>query len=104
MSVTYKTDIPEIIAGLEGKADMIVRKAAQDILTDSHQRVPVKTGHLKSTGNVQNIGPARAEIGYDADYAQFVEEGTRHQHAQPFLRPAFDRVVPLFLAALRKLV
>jgi HK97 gp10 family phage protein len=104
MSVTYKSDIPAIVAGMEAKADQIVRKAAMDILSDSHQRVPVKTGHLKSTGNVQNTGPARAEIGYDADYAQFVEEGTRHQHAQPFLRPAFDRVAPLFLAAFKKLV
>jgi HK97 gp10 family phage protein len=104
MSVTYHTDIPALIAGAEAKADQIVRKAAMDILSDSHQRVPVKTGHLKATGNVQNTGPARAEIGYDADYAQFVEQGTRHMAAQPFLRPAFDRVVPLFLAAMRKLV
>ena len=103
MSVTYSNKLPEIIAGTEAKASAIIRKSALDVLSDSHQRVAVKTGHLKATGHVTNDG-LRAEIGYDADYAIYVEQGTRHMAAQPFLRPAFDRIVPLMLAAFRKLV
>jgi HK97 gp10 family phage protein len=46
----------------------------------------------------------RSEIRYDADYALYVEEGTRHMRAQPFLMPAFDHVKPMVMAALKALV
>jgi HK97 gp10 family phage protein len=66
---------------------------------------PVDTGHLKST-----IGPPRysgdgrsgameAAISATADYARYVEWGTRNMAPRAFMGPALDRVGPEFAAA-----
>lgn len=62
---------------------------AQIIFDISQDLCPVDTGYLKSTGFVREAGDD-VEIGYEADYASFVEFGTYKMSAQPFLRPAFD--------------
>ena len=124
MSMTLDNRIPVISAGSEEKASQLLRKAALDILADSHPRVPVSPstpagprggkahtgGHLKSSGFVTETGPLQVEVGYDADYALWVEIG-HHAHGtgtwvppQPFLRPAFDTVVPAMLEAFKGLI
>lgn len=104
MSVLFSTRIPAMIAGSELKASQILRKGALDILSDSHNRVKVVTGHLQSTGNVVTVDPLHVEVRYDANYALWVEEGTRNQRAQPYLRPAFDAVVPAIEAAFKAML
>jgi HK97 gp10 family phage protein len=104
MSVHLTSRIGELSAEVEQKTGMVIRKGALDILSESHDDVPVKTGHLKSTGHIVEVSPTRAEIRYDADYALYVEEGTRHMRAQPFLKPAFDHVEPMVMAAIKALV
>ena len=104
MSVRLTSRMGELSAEVEGKAGKVIRKGALDILAESHNAVPVKTGHLKSTGHTVDVGPMRSEIRYDADYALYVEEGTRHMRAQPFLMPAFDHVKPMVMAALGALI
>jgi HK97 gp10 family phage protein len=100
MPVEYTTKIPALIGESEAKASMIIRKAAFDILADAHRTVPVKTGHLKASGNVEADG-LTATIRFDADYAAYVELGTRHMPPRPYLRPAFDRIVPVMMQALK---
>lgn len=60
---------------------------ANDVLADAGRFVPVETGHLQASGFV-DVEPGRARVGYDADYAAFVELGTGRAPAQPYLRPA----------------
>lgn len=48
---------------------------------------PVDTGRLRqSIGH--STGDREAVVGTDVEYAEFVELGTRYQHAQPYLKPA----------------
>jgi HK97 gp10 family phage protein len=64
---------------------------ADMILAEAQALCPIDTGYLQSTGYIK-IEPDVVIIGFDADYASYVEYGTYKMHAQPFLRPAIDRV------------
>jgi HK97 gp10 family phage protein len=66
---------------------------AADIKAEARRLVPVKTGYLRSTiyARIQQLV---AEIGADAAYALFVELGTKHMMAQPYLWPAIQQYLP----------
>lgn len=50
---------------------------------------PVDTGRLRnSITHVTRYGAKEVYIGTNVEYARFVEEGTRTQKPQPYLRPA----------------
>jgi HK97 gp10 family phage protein len=53
----------------------------------------VDTGRLRSsiqtTGVRHDAGGSYVQVGTNVDYAVFVEFGTRHAAAQPYMRPAF---------------
>jgi hypothetical protein len=58
---------------------------------------PYATGRLKVSGTVER-GPGRAtwDVTYGnrrVNYAIYVEMGTRHMHAEPYLRPALLEAV-----------
>jgi len=57
-------------------------------------RVPVRTGYLRST-IYSRIKGWVAEVGAEAAYAMFVEFGTRHMQARPFLYPAIQEWLPV---------
>jgi HK97 gp10 family phage protein len=104
--VHYTTRIPGIIRDAEDKADRIIRKGAFDILAASQQVVPVAKengGNLKTSGHVET-GHLSATIGYSAEYAIYVHEGTYKMAARPFLREPFDRIAPKILRALDAVV
>lgn len=63
--------------------------------------VPVDTGFLQST-IYHRVDPAALtlEFGATADYALFVEFGTRRMAAEPYIRPAFDANQQKFIDAL----
>ena len=94
--------LPAIAAGMEGKAGRIVRKAALDIQAHAQNRAPVQTGTLRASIRVQQVGPTHARVVVGADYGLYVEMGTRHTRAQPYLGPAVTAVKGSFLAAMRK--
>jgi len=66
---------------------------AADVKALAKQLVPVRTGHLRS-GIYAKIQEWVAEIGAEATYALFVELGTRHMQAQPYLYPAIQEYLP----------
>lgn len=98
-AVRYSSKIPAMVASANPKANMVIRKGTLDLLAMSRQRVPVKTGHLKNNSFVQ-MGDLEGRVVYAADYAFYVEGGTRKMDAQPYLRPAFDVLVPDIVRAL----
>lgn len=53
----------------------------------------VDTGNLKNSLRVLEVTDDFASFGTSADYAAYLEFGTRHMEARPFLRPAADNSV-----------
>jgi len=66
---------------------------AADVKALAKQLAPVKTGHLRSSIYAK-IQEWVAEIGAEATYALFVELGTRHMQAHPYLYPAIQEHLP----------
>lgn len=73
---------------------------AADLVTDEMRaRVPVETGQLSESITFETADKSRdgvrVIVGFDRDgwYAHFVELGTKHVPADPFMRPAFDESV-----------
>ena len=64
---------------------------AQIILAEAIDNCPVDTGFLRTTAFMQ-VTSDDVEIGFNAEYASYVEFGTYKMAAQPYLRPAFDAV------------
>lgn len=66
------------------------REAAEMIRERAKFRAPVDTGALRRSITVVRAGKLRYVVKTGVDYAGFVEFGTRHMAAQPFLGPALE--------------
>jgi len=64
--------------------------AAQFVAKRARDRAPVDTGYMRDHIHAQKDGEASAAVISEANYSGFVEWGTVHMAAQPFLRPAID--------------
>lgn len=67
---------------------------ADVLLRGMRRRVPVDTGELRDSLELA-LGSSESHevtvaIRSDSDHAEPVEFGTRHQHAQPYMRPTID--------------
>ena len=97
MAVTVTLNTKGLDALLAGGFDAAVEAAvvvvAKAVYDESQTRVPVRTGYLKSSGAVEPAEDRFSRyIHYSAPYAWFVEGGTVHMHAHPFLMPALEVV------------
>ena len=83
----------------------VVRHNGAEMQEKAQRNVPVDTGTLKrSIGlEITDSGMA-AEVEPTADYAPYVELGTRFMDAQPYLKPAFDDQKEKFRKDMKKLV
>lgn len=65
-------------------------------------RTPVETGNLLNAKRLTPASPGNlvSEIHWTAEYAMFVNGGTRFMAAQPFATSAVEEVQPAWLAAL----
>ena len=66
---------------------------ASNIEATARQLVPVRTGYLQSTIYAR-ISDWAAEVGAKAAYSAFVEFGTRHVKAHPYIYPAVQEHLP----------
>lgn len=90
--------IPALIAFVEANARVAVKKTADEIVRDAKARAPVRTGYLRSSIHADSVTAGKeATVSADAPYAAFVEYGTRHMSAQPFLGPAVTAHVDEFI-------
>lgn len=62
---------------------------------------PVDTGRLRSSITHTNDGKA-AYIGTNVEYGKYVELGTKHHKAQPFLRPAAQNHTDVYTAIMEQ--
>ena len=83
----------------------VVRHNGAEMQTKAQQNAPVDTGTLKrSIGLEITDGGMSAEVEPTAEYAPYVELGTRFMEAQPYLKPAFDEQKEKFKKDMKKLV
>jgi HK97 gp10 family phage protein len=67
--------------------DRQVHQLADAILTEAQGRAPVDTGALRASGFVEGRASAYT-VGFEKEYAPYVEFGTSEMNAQPFLTPS----------------
>lgn len=122
---------PELAAALRDAVSQAVRKAAFDIQKTAAENAPVDTGFLKNSiytvtstastygqgassgdgppGNslLEEVAPptssTEAVVAVGANYGVYVELGTAHAPAQPYLIPAAEAEAPKLTAALSRL-
>ena len=99
-----------------GAVRTVVRKNGADLQTKAQKNAPVGTpqstgipgyvgGTLKRSVELDiTDGGLTAEVEPTADYAAYVENGTRFMEAQPYLKPAYDEQKKKFVKDLNELV
>lgn len=76
------------LARIEAEASRVVAKVTDEIAEDARRLAPVDTGALRSS--IAAV-PSEGRVEARSDHAVYVELGTRHMRAQPYLRPAAYR-------------
>lgn len=102
--VEVRNDFPRIIKGMQPRAAAVVAKAALDIQAQAQARAPVDTGTLRASIRAKRISATHWEVWVGVDYGIYLEYGTRHMAAQPYMRPAVASVAESFRKAMRKVV
>lgn len=91
-------DISKLVAS---RVQRIIREATFSVEGHAKTEVPVDTGNLKnSISSSFEADGTRGVVATNVEYAEYVEYGTRRTAAQPFMEPAYNRVVPTVRAAL----
>lgn len=77
-------------AALNKKFTAALSNAGEVLLSQTKRNAPVDTGELKKSlkMNKSKIDSHEIEIDANVDYAKFVEYGSMHQAANPFMRSA----------------
>lgn len=95
--------LPEISAAIRPAVVAEVKRATFDVEARSKALVPVKTGTLRrSIHSVFENGGLTGIVGPSVLYGKFVEFGTRHMGARPYMRPAAEQGLPKFAAAVKR--
>lgn len=74
-----------LIAGLAGKIDEAVQDTGRQIEQVAKGRAPVDTGNLRNTIQYAQDGQGACSVAVGAEYGIYVELGTRHMAARPYL-------------------
>ena len=88
--------INELKIALRRKEDMktakqIVKQNGAELQVKAQRNAPVDTGNLKRSIRLEiTDGELTAESEATAEYAPYVEWGTRYMDAQPYMKPAFN--------------
>lgn len=102
--------IAKLNKGLKKRMDMsavktAVKKNGSDMQKKAQRNAPVDTGNLKNNIGLEiSDGGMAATVEPTAEYAPYVELGTRFMEAQPYLKPAFEEQKKQFEKDLQKLV
>ena len=83
----------------------VVEQNTAELQKRAQDNAPVDTGHLKdSIGLELEDGGMTCVVEPTAEYAAYVELGTRFMGAQPYLKPAWEEQKEQFKLDLNKLV
>jgi HK97 gp10 family phage protein len=81
----------------DGPTAKLLKRVGTKCVSGAKRLAPVDTGRLRASisEELRHDGEGLVEVvGTDVDYAPYVELGTVHQHAQPFLLPAAQQAKP----------
>ena len=87
MPIVYNR-IPEIAATADDLAEKILKKTAYDTEALAKVYAPVDTGNLMNSIAAEPVRKLTWRVTANADYAIYVEMGTRRMTARPFLQLA----------------
>lgn len=93
-----------LLQQIRDRLSLVVAKTAHDLEAQAKDRAPVKTGNLKNSIQAHPRTELEWEVAVGAEYGRYVEYGTVHMGAQPYLTPAVDAVRPGFLTAVERVV
>ena len=111
MSISVSVDtskLNKLLGKVPRNKQKAVRSAADYILGESQKSNAYKnrTGYLRGSGRVSESYGDFVNVEYTAEYAAYVEMGTRKMGARPYLKPAVekgsDRLVQLLKEGLLK--
>lgn len=86
------------------RAQTVVKVSGLRLVAEAKAFAPVDTGFLRSSiGMDVDRDGLGLVAGPTANYGAFVEFGTSRMAPRAYMGPAFDRVVPPFVAALEQL-
>ena len=83
----------------------VVRQNGGQLQRNMMRKSPVDTGNMRRSVHmaIEDSG-LTVVVGPTAEYAPYVEYGTRFMSAQPFVRPALEEQKAQFVADLKKLM
>ena len=82
----------------------IVNSNGAALQESAQRKVPVDTGNLKRSIELEiRDSGLTAEVEPTAEYAAYVEYGTRYMNAQPYMRPSYTAQKEKFKSDLKKL-
>lgn len=76
---------------IDAAVDRMLVRVATAIERDAQAFAPVDTGELRGSIRAGSPMGGMVRITASADHSVYVELGTRHQAAQPYLSPALNR-------------
>lgn len=88
----WRNAVVRVFEQWEGQFPENAAKLAALAEREAKSRAPVRTGRLRNgiTGRVETTKESTAAVlENEVPYAAFVEFGTRHNRAQPHMRPGF---------------
>ncbi|WP_290457594.1 HK97-gp10 family putative phage morphogenesis protein [Faecalibaculum rodentium] len=96
----------------KGKIARIVQLNTAELTRKAKANAPYPCpSHPYSTGQLQGSilpeianGGMTGKVAATAEYAEYVEMGTRFMAAQPYMKPAFDQQKEVFLDDMKKLI
>ena len=109
MSYEIKGD-KDLIKQLMKSADVgdikkVVKMNGAEMHKSSQRYAPVDTGFMKRSIQIEGEDNGMtARVYPTAEYAPYVEYGTRYMTAQPFIRPSFEKQKDIFISDLKKLL
>lgn len=95
MSYTIQDNSRQFLNASESAKKNALTKIALALDSAAAAATPVDTGMLRNSRGYK-VGSEEVTYGYTADYATFVELGTRKMKAQPFLKPAIEKSMSSF--------
>lgn len=94
--LTWRGD--EVVERTQAAAERAINTTMALALGHAQVRAPVDTGALRASGFLRPAMRRGGEVvgtwGFSALYAAYVELGTVHMAAQPYIRPAMDLAYP----------
>jgi HK97 gp10 family phage protein len=95
--------IRSLVENIENDVKDVIAENAYLLESKSKDITPVDTGRLRSSIGTELNG-LKAKVSVGANYAKFVEFGTRYQKDQPFFFNTWAWVKPKLIADLKRAI